>query len=272
MEHKTTIGDRADGHYVTDLDFFSRSCGQNCGMAGNKKKTAAPQQAKEHPPAKPSIKKPTSTSLVSGERNAHLLQDQRKGAGQQDKKEVQHPDRKKEDLDDMDAIFSSKPSKIAKVKALEVDRAKVSSSGPDMAEIAKEAEKYKGSSSQGLVITIDRPCIIFAIHTLKFILDFESCFQRSVLHMYELTRPPIRQAGASTSTGSPCIHWRSSRKRWANPHGTRSSRRQSRLRLRQTEAESIETCLTPQAIPSWPYIVLIPSNHSDPEPIWPGLD
>ena len=56
--------------------------------------------------------------------------------------------KKKEDLDDMDEIFSSKPTKKSKDKIDDVG--KPSSSGPDMAEIAKEAEKYKGSSSQGL--------------------------------------------------------------------------------------------------------------------------
>ena len=162
---------------MTELDFLHLDLVVKAEMARDNKKNGPSLQSKEHPPAKPSISKTKSSPVATVDRNTQS-QLQNKGAGLADikKKEVQHPDRKKEDLDDMDEIFSSKPSKQAKSRVL--DGAKISSSGPDMAEIAKEAEKYKGSSSQGLL----PPGVIFQTTCTEFNFDFNLVSTYVVLH------------------------------------------------------------------------------------------
>ena len=52
--------------------------------------------------------------------------------------------------------------------------------------------------------------------------------QYSRVYLIDLARFLV-QAGGSTWTGCQCTHWRSWRRRWANPHGTPSSKPPSRV-------------------------------------------
>ena len=97
-----------------------------------------PQKSKTHPSPKQKISKVDKS---------HAPEESKvKTRGTDDTKEGSNA-RPQKDKDDMDEIFSSKPSKEKKAPAKGME--KETSSGPDQAEIAKEAEKYKGSGSQG---------------------------------------------------------------------------------------------------------------------------
>jgi hypothetical protein len=57
--------------------------------------------------------------------------------------------KQKADIDDMDEIFAAKPSKSKKEELVHSGAGASASSGPDLTEIAKEAERYKGSGGPG---------------------------------------------------------------------------------------------------------------------------
>ena len=167
-------------------------------------------QFREHPSSKPKIEKDikSTDSHASSEREGKKRAPAKLNA------------RPKEDIDDMEEIFS-KPHKSIQSKG-EISEQKSSTAGPDMAEIAKEAEKYKGSSNQGAVALVStRTISIFMC--LNVIL---------ITHLYPLKYCALLiQADESMSMACQCTLLKNLRKRWASRLGTHLSRRQNRHRL-----------------------------------------
>jgi hypothetical protein len=94
--------------------------------------------------AKSPIQKPVSHKEEQS--SADLRRDGKKGERVSEKKVTP---KQKADIDDMDEIFAAKPSKSRKEEPVDSGASASASSGPDLSEIAKEAERYKGSGGPG---------------------------------------------------------------------------------------------------------------------------
>ena len=95
----------------------------------------------------------TKNSIDKGvsKKEEHSSADQRRDAkkGERASAEKKVTPKQKADSDDMDEIFAAKPSKSRKEEPADTGASASASSGPDLAEIAKEAERYKGSGGPG---------------------------------------------------------------------------------------------------------------------------
>jgi hypothetical protein len=96
-----------------------------------------------------SVKSPIHKAVIKKEEpsSADQRRDAKKGGASSEKK-VNH--KQKADIDDMDEIFAAKPSKSKKEDVADSSAGASASSGPDLSEIAKEAERYKGSGGPGI--------------------------------------------------------------------------------------------------------------------------
>ena len=96
-----------------------------------------------------SAKSPIQKAVSKKEEQSSADQRQDAKKGERASAEKKVTPKQKADIDDMDEIFAAKPSKSRKEEAANSGASASASSGPDPSEIAKEAERYKGSGGPG---------------------------------------------------------------------------------------------------------------------------